>query len=119
MTFCIYGLRLTGETEARYIGRTGHPLWSRRRIHMNEAKSQPSPTDFARWLKRNGSQVEIFEIATTESATEALALEREMVRVCLALNHRLFNRWLVPAERRLPLRTRPTSPDPSERAAAA
>lgn len=98
----IYGLRIKGSTEARYIGRTLKPLEKRLYGHLYEARRMPIPTLFARWLNENRSEIEIFPIRVVSEWRELKLAERDMILACVALNHRLFNQWLVPADHRRP-----------------
>lgn len=99
----IYGLRVRGDTEVRYVGRTVKPLAHRLYGHLNTAKAMTEPTLFASWLREHGQTVEIFEISRVAGWSEAKAAERDTIRICLALNHKLFNFWLVPPSKWLSL----------------
>lgn len=102
MSYTVYGLRLIGDKEARYIGQTGKPLDRRLAVHHAESKVQYIPSPLCVWLMENKPQVEAFPILTVATRTDAHRAEREAVEFCLALNHRLFNRCLVPRELRIP-----------------
>jgi hypothetical protein len=98
----VYGIRLRGDIEARYIGFTRYETWRRLTSHFGEALSQTRKSPVCVWLLENRPNIEIFEITTVETVAEARAKEREIVAICLALNHRLLNHHLVPADRRVP-----------------
>lgn len=105
--FKVYGIRLMGELEARYIGQTvGRGGW---RLHntLTAAKAMPRKTLFADWLIANADRLEAFDIAAVETRQMARVREREVIETCLALGHRLFNRQHVPRAIRLPLRDEP------------
>lgn len=89
--FVIYGVRLKGDTEVRYVGVTTQGL---RRRHFNHRGDASSPIQ--RWLLDNGNEAETFAITRCATRPEALATERLLITACLAMNHRLFNRDGVP-----------------------
>lgn len=103
MTFAIYGLRLKGETEVRYIGQTGDTD-QRLAGHFSAAYAMPWRTQFANWLIENQHRIEMVVLGTADSRDEARRAERAAVAICLAMDHRLFNLWLVPAHKRIPER---------------
>jgi hypothetical protein len=102
MKFYIYGLRLKGSHEVRYIGQTVYDPAHRLTNHFLHAKQHMRPTTFVCWLLENGENVEAFKIALVESREEARGTERAVIALCLRLNHRLFNRHGVPADLRQP-----------------
>lgn len=101
MSFYIYGLRLKCDKEARYIGQTSYPPERRLYKLTQEAKATSRQTAFRGWLLSNEGATEAFKIAKVETRAEANGTERAIVAMCLRLDHRLFNRWLVPASLRL------------------
>ena|SRR5437868_14657687 len=103
MSFTIYGLRLLGDREVRYVGQTGNTPESRLKCLTSESKLYGRrPTEgFGAWLQGNEGSIEAFEIERVETRAEATARERAVVALCLTLNQRLFNHWLVPAEQRI------------------
>lgn len=103
MTIIIYALRVRGELEARYVGQSADPQ-KRLQGHLGMARNMPWATNFANWLIENRNEIEAVELARAPTRAEARSVERSMVAVCLALNHRLFNQWLVPALMRQPAR---------------
>jgi hypothetical protein len=113
MTYTIYGLRLRGSTEVRYIGFTSHTPQSRlTRLDLEARLYGRRPTEgMGGWLFNNKGEIEAVELATVATKAEAHAAERAAVLFCLKLNHRLFNTWLVPADQRLkPSRRTPYAP---------
>lgn len=102
----IYGLRLKGDKEVRYIGQSAN-VAQRLAGHLGTAHSMPWATDFAYWLIENADTVEAVELTTVETREEARRVERNTVGMFVALGHRLFNQWLVPAQHRCAPRTRP------------
>lgn len=97
--FTVYALRVKGDPEVRYIGQTWN-VEQRLAGHLSTAHHMPWATTFADWLKGNRDSIEAVELATADTREEARRIERETVAVFLALDHRLFNQWLVPAEKR-------------------
>lgn len=97
MSRIIYGLRIVGDVECRYVGMATKP---HRRFteHMAQAKMFPQSRPFFRWMADNN--VEFFEIARAETLDDAREAERAVVAIMLRLNHRLFNFCLVPRDRR-------------------
>lgn len=118
MTYTVYGLRLRDEREVRYVGQTGDSPVHRLRFLLSEARAMPSPTLFAEWLTANAGKLEAFEIARAGSREEVRRKEREAVEMCLLLGQRLFNRQLVPASKRTPLRLKRVNPWQPKDAAA-
>lgn len=103
--FTIYALRIRGQTEVRYIGQT-QDLERRFAGHFSTANNMPWATSFAMWLKSNADEIEAVALATAETREDARRIERDTINVFLALEHRLFNQWLVPAEKRCAPRLR-------------
>lgn len=103
MTFIIYGLRLQGAPEVRYIGLTSHTPESRLVSLTRHSRlyGRRPIVGLSGWLLDNEGAVDAFEITRVEAKKEAHAAERAAVEFCLKLNHRLFNTWLVPAAQRL------------------
>jgi hypothetical protein len=103
MSFTIYGLRIKGDIEVRYIGQTGKTLDERLYVALAKAKNNSKNhhgivPDLSRWLL--GNEVESVALTTAATRAEARAKEREMVEAFAKLGHRLFNRWLVPTKLR-------------------
>lgn len=98
MMIYVYGLRLKGDTEVRYIGQTSQYLDLRLKGHFSAAQCMRQGEALATWLVRNEPQIEIFKIGAVDSKAEGLAMERALIAFCLRLNHRLFNRRLLPVE---------------------
>lgn len=96
MTYSIYGLRLNGEREVRYIGLTSKSLPARLAKHIAFARGWTVRRDFYDWLIENASAVEIFKIAEAATAEDAAAVERETIHLCVKLQQRLFNETHVP-----------------------
>jgi hypothetical protein len=112
VSFYIYGLRLGGDPECRYIGQTAHDPETRLSSLTKQAdramKSaargygpKRNPDGFHAWLSNNRGNVEAFKIAKVATRAEAHAMERVIVALVLRLEHRLFNTHLVPADRRI------------------
>lgn len=109
MSFTIYALRLKGDPEVRYVGQTAN-LEQRFQYHRSYCCRIPWHTTFTLWLKNNAGAIECVEIGTAPTREEARLSERAAINLCLALGHRLFNRHLVPAEKRLPDRDETCGP---------
>jgi hypothetical protein len=93
MSFAVYGIRLKGDTEVRYIGQTRQELRTRHFNHRGEAANRP----LRDWLRQSGAaNVDIFEIARCNTLEQALVTEKVIIALCVRLNHRLFNRDGVP-----------------------
>lgn len=94
----IYGIRLHGDKEVRYVGQTNGYIESRLVGHIKTAERQPYGSNKAlcAWLLGNRDNLEIFKIAYVDSAAEANGIEKAIIALCLRLEHRLFNRRLLP-----------------------
>lgn len=101
MSFYIYGLRLVGERECRYVGMTSHNAQSRLRKLAEDARAGRNSGGLRDWLLENDGQIEAFHIAKVDTRSEAHATERAIVALLLRLDHRLLNFWLVPPESRI------------------
>lgn len=99
----IYGLRLKGEKEVRYIGQTVGHVEMRLAGHVTCAarRAYGINKDLSAWLLENVGQIEAFKIAYAESRAEALGIEKAIIALCLRLEHRLLNQRGVPPELRL------------------
>lgn len=99
MTHTVYGLRIKGDREVRYIGITGNDVQLRLHIHLMRArgKSREQRT-LAQWLVENDGNVEIFPIAKVETKEEAVGHEKAIIALCLRLNQRLLNQRGLPPE---------------------
>lgn len=109
MSFYIYGLRVRGDPECRYVGMTSRQPDDRLRAHASQAASwekrawgqPPDPEGFTAWLTANKGNIEAFKIAKAETKAEARITERAIANLILRLDHRLFNTWLIPADKRI------------------
>lgn len=98
MKFTVYGIRLKGGHELRYVGQTAHDPDRRMTAHCSEHGPH---SHFSAWIKANRPNVETVKLGFSDTRNEAKAIERVMVAFCLRLNHRLFNRDHVPAHLRV------------------
>ena len=100
MIFYVYGLRLKGDREVRYIGETSYaPEY---RLHLHYAAARKNRTGrLGQWLLSHEGAVESFKIAATDTREDARATERTIIALCLRLNQRLFNLAGVPRDLRL------------------
>lgn len=96
MTYAVYGIRIIGSTEPRYIGQTGNGVDTRLAGHYLWCRQMPLKSPFAAWLLGNEGNIEAFVIDYHESRADALASERTAIEVCAKLGHRLFNVHHVP-----------------------
>lgn len=100
MRIFVYGLRLKGDRETRYVGETSGPPEYRLHLHYAAAKKgRIGP--LGDWLLANEGAVEAFKIAEVETRAEARATERAIIALCLRMDQRLFNRAGVPRELRI------------------
>jgi hypothetical protein len=100
MTFYVYGLRLKGDREVRYVGETSGPPEFRLHLHYAAARKARLGA-LGDWLLSHDGDVEAFKIALVDTRKEARASERAIIALCLRLNQRLFNIAGVPRELRL------------------
>jgi hypothetical protein len=105
MSFTIYALKLIDDPEVRYVGLTGRePEIRLSRLTLEARLYGRRPTDgFGGWLLDNEGGIECAHLDYATTKSDAHALERDMVRLFLGLDHRLFNSWLVPRGKRQPL----------------
>lgn len=97
MKYCVYGIRLKGDHEIRYVGFSRYSGERRLRQHFAMASREEVGTPFAAWLHDNRTNVEVFQIWAPATCDEAVALEHGTIEMCVRLGHRLFNRSRVPA----------------------
>jgi hypothetical protein len=101
VTFTVYGIRLRGDKEIRYVGQTVHTPQHRLlglrgehgRLHWT-GKFEGSA--LGHFLHDHKGQVEAFEIARCSTRAEARDTERFTIKLCLSMGHRLFNGDHVP-----------------------
>lgn len=101
MSFTVYGIRLKGEVEVRYVGLTYKPIKRRLREH----RATPCVPGLSTWLMDNWERAEVFAIASVTDREQARATEKVIITLCARLNHRLFNRTHVPTHLRWDCRT--------------
>lgn len=95
----VYGLRLKGDREVRYVGETHKRRQDRLIQHMTRVRTprfgRPKHVyaegTFGHWLGAHKGQVEIFDIAECDSKAKARVTEKVVIALCQRLNHRLFN----------------------------
>jgi hypothetical protein len=93
--FYVYGLRLKGDREVRYIGETSGPPELRLHLHYAAARKGRIGA-LGAWLLENEHNVEALKIAGVDTRELARATERTLIALCLRLDHRLFNIAGVP-----------------------
>ena len=100
MTFRVYGIRIKGDLEVRYVGQTSRaPTTRLNQLHTEHCMNWHTHwegDDFGRWLHYNRDNVEAFDIAECETRKSAKTTEQVVIALCLRLNHRLFNGDHVP-----------------------
>jgi hypothetical protein len=104
MSYYIYGLRVIGDTECRYVGMTSRQPEDRLKAHVAQSDRRvrwANPDPLQIWLHENKGNVEAFKIGKVETEAEARAMERTIIALSLRLGQRLFNRWHVPNELRV------------------
>ena len=101
MIFTIYGFRLKGGHEVRYIGQTRYDPAKRLQFLTWEARQCRMQRPFNDWLLVDGASIEAFAIAHASTHADALRVERETINMALMLGQRLFNHDHVPASMRL------------------
>lgn len=97
MSFTVYGIRLKGDPEVRYVGLTYKPLQRRLKEHLRT----PCCPNLSPWLRENLDRIDVFAIASVEDREQTKATEKVIISLCARLNHRLFNRTHVPLHLRL------------------
>lgn len=100
MTFTVYGLRLRGDAEARYIGFTRKSPAERLKKHLVGQIFRASYRPLIPWVRANYDKIEAFPIAKCETELQARATESLAIAFCLALGHRLLNGAQVPPSHR-------------------
>lgn len=86
----VYGLRLKGDLEVRYVGITQKAPEVRRAQHLYSSR-RLSGTPFGRWMSDNRQSVEVFRIAETLNREHAKGIEKVAIALCEAIGHRVFN----------------------------
>ncbi len=101
MTFTVYGIRLIGTNEARYIGFTKFTPQERLQRHSIDSTYGTPGRPLRQWLIANRGMVEAFAIGEMETEAAARTMEKVVIALCLRLGQRLFNSDHVPARLRL------------------
>lgn len=96
MTYTVYGIRLKGEREVRYIGHTKLDLSVRLRHHLSAEIRSFENRPLLPWIRANRNKVEMFAIAKCASESEARVTESVLISLCIRLNQRLLNSAQVP-----------------------
>lgn len=87
----VYGLRLKGSFEVRYVGLTRKAIRYRRNEHIGRAVNTKSGSPFGLWLTENRDRIEAFAIARCPSREIAQATEKLVIAVCEVTGQRIFN----------------------------
>jgi hypothetical protein len=101
MSVTVYGIRLKGDREVRYIGFTRGDLDARLKKHIGGMVYKGSFRPFVPWIKEHRHEVEIFPIAKCDTVAEARKTESVLIALCCRLNQRLLNGAQVPPRLRL------------------
>lgn len=101
MTWDIYGIRLIGDPEIRYVGQTGKGVERRLYEKAYFARRDWGDALMSQWMRDNEGRVEVVVIDTVTSEVDARAAERATVKMLSNIGHRLFNRNLIAREKRL------------------
>jgi hypothetical protein len=103
VSFTIYGFRLRGDSEIRYVGMTSRAADTRLRCLTNEARlyGRRPTTGLGGWLLDNEGRIDAFEIVQVATQAEARIAERTAAAALVQAGHALFNRWLVPKDKRI------------------
>jgi hypothetical protein len=94
MSYTVYGLRLKGEKEPRYVGMTRRPTEYRLQRHCSYALTRTGP--FPEWLNENFRNIEVVPLAKSADREVAKATEKLAILLFLAAGQSLFNQAHVP-----------------------
>lgn len=87
----VYGVKLRGTEEYRYIGQTSATAELRLRRHLSNARSGRK-TPFYDWLRKHADEVEVDVLEWEVTSRERLgAAEIDWIAWCRASGHRLLN----------------------------
>lgn len=108
MSYYVYGLRVRGDVECRYIGATKHKpelrlsqLTSAAREQRERVPHREHPDGLYAWLLNNRGNIEAFKIAKVDTGVEARAMEKTIIALVLRLGSRLLNVAHVPDDQRI------------------
>lgn len=102
MRYTVYGIRLRGTIDVRYIGQTGQEISRRLTSHYGELLCQyGTKTPFAEWALGNRADIEVFAISEHSTRAAAKEAERAAIKLACALGHKLFNQNFVPSALRI------------------
>ena len=91
MTNIVYGIRLLGSTEVRYVGMTTSGMKRRLQQHFTATK-RDRPYPICDWLRNHDpSLIEIFELETCENYEDLEMLEVKWMRKLLDEGNKLLN----------------------------
>jgi predicted GIY-YIG superfamily endonuclease len=86
--YYVYGLRLKGTAEWRYIGCTTNKD-SRELAHRSYDRKNPSKW---KWMREHGQAVEMIILSTFDDEYEAATEEARLIRYYRAEGYKLFNK---------------------------
>jgi len=94
MSYTVYGLRLKGDREPRYVGITWRGVEYRLRRHFSYSRGRTGR--LSEWLNANRDKIEPFRIAETDDREVAKATEKLAIATLIAAGQRLLNQAHVP-----------------------
>lgn len=100
MRHVVYGFRLIGDTEIRYVGQTKHTGQKRLSFEQTMAKKRWKHDALSQWLFDTLGQVEAFTIWSCPDEESARLKEAETIAFCLAIGHRILNKQHASPARR-------------------
>lgn len=74
----IYGLRISGTSEIKYVGQTRNGAAHRLIIHMRESRNEAKTSPLYVWLRANPGNVEAVVLESVPAEDESLVNEREV-----------------------------------------
>lgn len=96
--FTVYGIRIRGTDEVRYVGFTRFTPAERLHRHFVTGNYRRC---FKSWLITNRDSLEAFAIIKCRDVPTARAMEKAAIATCALLGHRLHNSDHVPAHLRI------------------
>ena len=96
--FTVYGIRVRGTSEVRYVGFTRFSPAERLTRHFVTGNYRRC---FKTWLLDNRDSLEAFPIIKCRDKAVARAMEKAAIATSALLGHRLFNSDHVPAHLRI------------------
>lgn len=89
--FTVYGLRLRGSIEVRYVGFTKFAPAARLARHIADTTYGTPGRALRQWLLANADAVEAVPLCTAKTEVEARAMEKGAIAACAHAGNQLFN----------------------------